>query len=131
MYYRNSSYYFLIFIVVGLFSLIGAVFAQKAIRKNQDAYLIARMQETQDDIIFHKSAYQDMAKACFSGEVSLLNIDLNYDLGNYASCFLSKDKKHLALVAELSSGEKYCVDTEGHRAYLNSEDKVRGYCLET
>jgi hypothetical protein len=126
--YQNSSYYFLIFIIISVSFLSAIPFIKKTFSKTSDSYIVSEMNRVQSNMYFYKKENNNYKYACIHSDVSMLITKVLYELGSGLSCTTSDNENNIALYATLHSGDIYCVDSSGLRLYTNKTQKILGHC---
>lgn len=108
----NSSYYFLVFIVIGVFALSVIPSLKKSFAQASRVLVINTLKKVQADMFYISIEQGDFYRAC-SGSAASANIELILETGNAISCTVSDNYQNMAVSAQLKAGEFYCVDSNG------------------
>ena len=126
--YKNSTYYFMVFVVLSISFLAAMPSIKNIFSKTSDAYIIAEMNRVQSNMYFYKKKNNNYKYACIHSDVSMLITKVLYELGSGLSCTTSDNENNIALYVKLNSGDIYCVDSNGLQLYTNKKQKTLGHC---
>ncbi len=126
--YQNSTYYFLIFLLIAASFFAALPFVRGAFSNYSDSYIISEMNRAQSDMYFYKRENGNFHYACIRSDIAMLISKALYELGSGLSCTTNDNEENLALYVTLRSGEIYCVDSSGTQSYIKDTEKPLGHC---
>lgn len=126
----SSFYYFLVFLVVGVFALSATPFILHAFASASETIIIENMKKAQTDLYFYDAEYGGFQYVCIAGNIVVLQNDLLLEYADGLSCTVSENYRNVSLYTTLNKGKKYCVDSLGYQGFISSEKPPQGRCLK-
>lgn len=123
----GQSYYFLIFLLIGIFALSSVPFLVGAFSHASDQIIIGNMKKVQADLFFYKIDQGSFYHACIKGDVTTLQYIVLLESSNGLSCSTTSDYQNIALTTQLNNGDLYCVDSSGFYGKI-PQYYSSGYC---
>ena len=124
----NKSYFFLIFIIIGVSAIAVIPSLKKSFSKASDTFIMEEMRRVQTDMFYYELDHGSFNGACISGDFVMLQNKILLDSGAGLSCTTDKNKSRLSLYTKLSTGDTYCVDSEGEQGIVHHKLKPTGRC---
>ena len=125
---NNSSYYFLIFIILGISGLAAIPSMLKAFSKTSDTYLMEEMKRVQTELMFYQLDNESFKNVCSGADFTILQNKALLESHGGISCTTNTNKTQLSLYTTLKSKEVYCVDSEGNQGIIDSSFSPKGRC---
>ena len=100
----------------------------RAFSQTSDTFVIHEMKRVQTEMIYYEMDYGNYNNACISGDFVILQNKVLLESGSGVSCTTNKNKTQISIYTELSTGEIYCVDSEGTQTIIDFELRPSGRC---
>ncbi len=131
MWQRNSSYYFLIFLLIAVSFAAFLPSWKRTLAKTSQDVVRYHMDAFGSELLYEKEQGKDFSGTCVNpSAISLSYLAIEELPGVSLVCRENEDGESAAFFVEFGRGEWYCVDSYGYAGYVDEPTEPgAGYCI--